>query len=170
MEKSPNPQENISLFAQYSLKELCVIIMCGFLRIHCKISMEKTPTDIIAVCIIFYTAGDEWDVELSDNLFIHDEGQFMISRPMHVHWGTLYAFGKDTCRRGQQRKWKFKIVDCVFKRSGIAIGIIPRKLMKQLDNGHFDFSYKLNLGNGKVTDGYLEKYYCDPLKINDIIE
>ena len=164
-----------------SLKSLTEVIIFGFVRVHCLIALDKTPQDIIDLCLLFYTVGDEWDTITSDSRLVHDEGQIIISKPNDcITISRYYAFGKDTVKRGQKRLWKFKIIerDSNYKRVSISIGIIHRKIIGQKsfdinynnDYLYDDNRYKLMLKNGKISDGKTVCDYCSPLTIGDIIE
>ena len=116
-----------------SLKDLSEVIMFGYVRTHCLIALEKMPTDIINLVLLFYACSDEWDTQASDQRLIIDE-KGNISKPKKcTDISRFYAFGRDHCEKGQRRLWKFKIIekDERYKRLSMSIGVIKTSVIRQ---------------------------------------
>uniref|UniRef100_A0A7S0XMN4 Uncharacterized protein n=1 Tax=Elphidium margaritaceum TaxID=933848 RepID=A0A7S0XMN4_9EUKA len=170
-----------ALYTYTSLRELTNVIILGFVRSHCCIAVSAAPQDVIDLCLLFYSVGDEWDKATSDTRLVHDEGQVTIGKPVDSATITrYYAFGRDTVIRGQKRLWRFKVVqkDKSYSRLSIGLGVIPRDIVnvESWDNEYnndyvYDQNrYKLLFKNGKISNGKWVKPYCDPIAVNDIIE
>eukprot|EP00483_Globobulimina_turgida_P004772 UN04781 len=156
------------------------MMMFGFVRTRCLIALENTPQDIINLCLLFYTVGDYWDTTTSDSRLLTDEGQVVISKENCLMISRYYAFGKDTCQKGQKRIWKFQVVakDPGYERISLSIGIIHRSIINEMsfdvaNNNDYLYDqnrYKLMLRNGNASNGQSIKRYCSPINVGDIIE